>query len=171
MKQARRSSGPDYDCQKPWPEGCGVQCGDKGIVFSKKGNYTTAFFEAFPDEPLTFIRGQGETVEDAENNAWEQFQRVLSCPGHEFERRGYTNGAGFCKHCGFFKSECYEPTTTCLICGKPTNYSPDIDRNWYCEEHAHLKPKEKQTFIDETIREWASDIEAMKLALEEDFQS
>jgi len=47
-KLARRSVGPSYVCLKPWPESCFVQCGDKGIVMSQEGNYTTAFFEAFP---------------------------------------------------------------------------------------------------------------------------
>ena len=170
MKQARRSFGPSYDCQKPWPDGCSVQCGDKGLVLSQKGNYTTAFFEAFPDEPNTFIRGEGATVEEAENDAWEQLERFRACPNHEFERRGYKNGAGFCKHCGLFKSKCFEPSTLCIVCQKPTNYSPDIDGNWWCEEHYHLKPEEKMTSVDKMVRQWAADIEEIKLSDEGDFQ-
>ena len=144
------SPGVDYPCDHPWPE-CFIQCGDSGLVFSKKGNYTTAFFEAFPRDPDTFIRGQGKTIKDAENDAWEQWERVRGCPGHEFERRGYENGAGFCKHCGFFKSKAFPPSNKCCICGEPTYYTHDIDKNWYCEDHADQKPKEKWTKIDEMI--------------------
>jgi hypothetical protein len=28
MKKARKSFGDPYDCQKEWPEDCGVQCGE-----------------------------------------------------------------------------------------------------------------------------------------------
>ena len=123
-----------YVCAFAWPEDCFVQCGDNGFVFTQKGgmqaalsdpvaakqavdailgltppeeapdHYRTAFFEAAPKSPDTFIRGEGTTIEDAEKDAWDQWQRVRGCPGHEYETRGYTNGAGFCRHCGLFSS-------------------------------------------------------------------
>lgn len=123
---AGRSFGPPYECVKPWPEGVTVQCGDHGVVFTKgtldrivtdppgvlesvasieaggTGGYTTAFFEAFPDD--TFIRGEGSTVAEAEASAWEQYQRHQACEEHEWETRGYTNGAAFCARCGKFSS-------------------------------------------------------------------
>lgn len=95
-----------------WPEDCYVQWGGQGVVLAKKesgGCYYTAFFEAFPKNPKTFIRGEGATVAEAEQSAFQKFKRYLACPGHEFERRGYTNGAGFCKHCSLFKSNAFEP--------------------------------------------------------------
>lgn len=123
----------DYACLKTWPQDCMVQCGGRGLVFpgghlekvlSKKtkdplkgltdaiadtDTYETAFFEAFPNNPSTFIRGEGKTIEDAEASAWKQFQKFSACKGHEYEKRGYKNGAGFCKNCGMFKSKVFEP--------------------------------------------------------------
>ena len=73
MKKARRTGHPAYECQKPWPESCFVQCG--GYMASEKTdpdkNYRTAFIEAFPkDENVnTFIRANAETIEEAEEKA------------------------------------------------------------------------------------------------------
>lgn len=95
-----------------WPEDCFIQWGGQGLVFRHEkegGCYTTAFFEAFPNDPKTFIRGEGASIEEAEKSAFKQFEHFRACPGHEFERRNYTNGAGFCKHCGLFKSDAFEP--------------------------------------------------------------
>ena len=162
MKTARRSFGEPYQCKYPWDDNCFVQCGDNGIVISKniqkcldsenpigfiKNNtsYITAFFEAFPNNPKTFIRGKGKSVEEAEKNAWERLQTHLACKSHEFERRGYTNGVGFCKHCGLFKSKIFEPLTRCCICDIPTFYSVDSKDNWYCEDHKKDIPEENKT--------------------------
>jgi hypothetical protein len=124
-----------HTCAYPWPADCKVQCGDKGLVFGKSKSYTTAFFEAFPVNPATFIRGEGSTIQEAENQAWEKFQRQAACTNHEFERRGYRNGVGFCKHCGLYKSSVFEPSEKCYVCGKPTFYIADKNGNFYCEEH------------------------------------
>jgi hypothetical protein len=183
MKQARNSFGKPYDCKKEWPDDCFVQCGDTGIVFGRSGSlenvmtadnvlgalseeivdektYTTAFFEAFPKEPNTFIRGEGKNVEEAEENAWNDFQKFSLCDKHEFEKRGYKNGAGFCKHCGMFASDAFEPENKCIICGKPTYYTNDIDDNWYCEEHDNLMPEDKKP-------EWKKRHERLKKYMEE----
>lgn len=130
-KYARKSFGEPYLCKQDWAEDCFVQCGGDGIVFSQGGfqeimfsdnpieslakesakptTYRTAFFEAFPRNPDTFIRGEGKTIEEAEEKAWNKLQKYLACTGHEFEKRGYTNGAGFCKHCNMFASKVFEP--------------------------------------------------------------
>ena len=126
-----------YDPVEAWPEDCMVQWGGSGVVLSKDGCYDTAFFEAFPRDPNTFIRGEGATVRDAEASAFRQFQRFQGCPQHEYERRGYTNGAGFCKHCGMFGSKVFEPTETCTDCGKKTFYHRKPDKSgWQCEDCA-----------------------------------
>jgi len=128
---ARKSFGEPYLCVREWPEDCFVQCGGNGIVvghgsfeemllstdplkalgdeIKKPTSYRTAFFEAFPRNPDTFIRGEGKTIEEAEEQTWLKFQKYLACKGHEFEKRGYRNGAGFCKHCGMFGSKVFEP--------------------------------------------------------------
>lgn len=122
-------SSEPYACKKDWPEDCFCQAGSSGIVFTghsmaevfvdknpdalaevagaligvdPPSSYRTAFFEAFSQEPDTFLRGEGKTVEEAEEQAWKQFERIRACAGHEMEKRGYTNGGGFCKNCDLF---------------------------------------------------------------------
>jgi len=151
-----------YPCKKPWPEDCFVQCGDSGVVFTGEGSlenvltntdtaqelidgvildkpiqashYRTAFFEAFPRNPDTFIRGEGGTIEEAEEKAWNRLQKISNCSGHEYEKRGYKNGAGFCKHCGLFTSNVFEPDEECYLCGAKTYYGQTHDKQWYCED-------------------------------------
>ena len=128
-----------------WPDDCVVQWGSNGIVFSRKdGNhYKTAFFEAFPHNPATFIRGEGATIAEAEASAFRKFERYQACSSHEFEKRGYRNGAGFCKHCDLFESKAFEPWELCVSCGKPTFWHIDGDKV-YCEEHV---PQEYRDYL------------------------
>jgi hypothetical protein len=164
MKTARMSFGKDYQCKFEWEDDCFVQCGSSGIVLGKGSlqdvfdaenplkalgeaaadnkSYVTAFFEAFPKEPQTFIRGEGESVEEAEKSAWEQYQKFKNCLEHEFERRGYDNGGGICKHCGMFKSDAFPPAHNCKVCNIPTCFTYDINKVWYCEEHSESIPEE-----------------------------
>lgn len=87
---------PDQD----WPEDCTVQWGGNGLVMSRKGNYKTAFFEAFPNGP-GFFRGEGETIEDAESQCFEKFERFTNCE-HSWGRGSYLNGGTTCRHCKAF---------------------------------------------------------------------
>lgn len=163
-KLARRSgfggNSSPYVCQKPWDADCVVQCGDRGIVFQKGTmadslldpatalkqvvaptvpHYRTAFFEAFPNRPLEcFIRGEGKTVEEAEADAWAQFERVCACPADHtleasFEKRGYTNGGGFCRTCRQFKGKAFAPWEPCVECRTLTFWSQDAQGAWVCE--------------------------------------
>lgn len=89
------------DAQHPWPEDIYIQGGKNGLVFSRQENYRTAFVEVFPEDPPTFVRGEGATVAEAEDQAWASYQRLLSCPGHgDWDRRNYRNGAALCGRCG-----------------------------------------------------------------------
>lgn len=108
----------DHPVRHPWPEEVYVQGGDHGVVFSCSGEeppYGTAFVEAFPGD--TFLRGEGVTIVEAEDKAWEQYQRYRNCDGSlkfgewhgPYERRSYTNGAGFCTRCGIWMSGVFEP--------------------------------------------------------------
>ena len=117
-----------------WPEKCTVQWGDK--------HQNEWFWEAFPINPQTFIRGEGPTLEAAELDAWNQLQKYMACPGHEFERRGYTNGAGFCKHCNMFQSHVFEPDQPCVNCGDKNGYGYDNQNRWWCKDCWHKMPKE-----------------------------
>lgn len=127
-----------YALRHPWPDDCFVQGGDAGLVMRRGGgSYRTAFVEVSPSDPKTFIRGEGATLAAAEDAAWGKLQRILACPGHEFETRGYTNGAGFCRHCGMFASGVFdvaEVGNPCTVCGTKTNWS-QVAGAWYCEEH------------------------------------
>lgn len=134
-----------YTCQYDWDKDCIVQGGDSGIVFSKKGNYKTAFFEVFPKGLDSYFRGEGITIEVAEKNAWEKYQKVVLCEGHEFERNGYTNGVGYCKHCGLRKDNAFEPDQYCEVCGQPTNYTMSKSKKWYCENHRESIPDNDKT--------------------------
>lgn len=180
---ARRSFGPEYECQKEWPENCFVQCGGSGIVFTEgsfaetfsdqkksieaigavlgkdppKGSYRTAFFEAFPRDPSCFLRGEGITVEEAEEKTWIKWQKILSCPAHEFERKGRDDGYAYCRHCPY-SGTFLEPTTTCKKCGIPTQHAQDALDNWYCLTHFYDLDYEKDVANEKLF--WESAREA-----------
>ena len=97
-----------------WPDDCQVQWGRQGMSFERapgEGGMMrlVAFFEAIPADGDTFVRGEGATLEEAEDAAFASYQRYWACPGHTPEKRGYKNGAGFCSRCGLFISGAFEP--------------------------------------------------------------
>ncbi len=165
IKYASRSFDKPYACLKSWPEDCSVQCGGTGIVLpsnslgkvlfsdkplenlavaaSDKESYITAFFEAFPRNPNCFIRGEGKTIEEAEAEAFNKFQKILSCQGHEFEPRGRKDGYGFCKHCSLSMSGVLPILNKCCKCKEPTNCATDDKGRYYCKRHAKARPKSK----------------------------
>lgn len=169
----------------PWPSNCHIQGGGDGLVMrggsmeevlgnqdkalevvgamlgSKEdpdGSYRTAFFEAFPREPDTFIRGEGRTVEDAEDSAWAQFQKYASCRRHEFERRGYHNGAGLCRHCGMFGSKVFITTDTpCSSCGDDLAahmYGNDAHGKPHCKACSMKLPEEQKGYTQKMVERW-----------------
>lgn len=105
----------DAEARHPWPEDVHVQGGKRGLVVVRSGggSYRTAFVEAFITG--TFLRGEGSTVEEAEDACWEKYQRVLMCDGTgrphgPFEPRHYENGSGFCTRCGGWFTNVCEPS-------------------------------------------------------------
>ena len=74
-----------------------VQWGSGGLVFSKSGNYTTAFFEVFDKSDVCtgFVRGEGKSIADAERQCFEKFNKYRACDHGPFSRRGYRNGGGY----------------------------------------------------------------------------
>lgn len=168
---ASRSVGEDVECKMPWPEDCKVQCGARGVVLSEKGNYRTAFFEAFPRNPNTFIRGEGTTIEEAERACWEKLEKYRAChldhtDPENFDRRGYTNGAGFCKECGFFGSGIFEPSEECCQCGAKTFHSQDNQQRWWCETCSDSMPEEFWSDVQRMIRESPMMEEMRKMRLQ-----
>lgn len=123
-----------------------IQGGRTGIVFSAKGNYRTAFIEFFPAED-SMLRGEGKTIEEADEDLWAKLAKQNACPGHEYEPRNYQNGAGFCKHCNKFKSKCFTAEDLgqfCRECGVPTGvkdgrYFP-ATKDFACPEHDPIEP-------------------------------
>lgn len=134
--KARTTFGEDYDCKYEWD--CFCQAGGHGVVFSQHGAYGTAFFEAFPQHPKCFLRGEGTTIEEAEEECWKKYQKVLTCD-HEMERRGRTDGYGYCKHCSY-SARVFEPLTKCCKCGTPTAYASDNRHHHYCKKCSRTMP-------------------------------
>jgi hypothetical protein len=100
----------DYSPRHNWPGDTLVQWGGNGVVLGQK-SYTTAFFEAFPDEGTTaggFIRGEGKTIAEAEDDAFARFAKEASCR-HLWGREHYTNGGQLCRHCRAFRCREVKP--------------------------------------------------------------
>lgn len=118
---------PDYTPVCAWPDNCMVQWGH-GIVPA------VTFFEAFP--PGTFIRGEGETIAEAEQKAFAQYEREFDCQhvwGRHHHRRGtYLNGAGWCRKCGAFRGRMFREVVVLGHWRKPL-------RRW---ERDHLESEE-----------------------------
>ena len=95
----------DYTPRHNWPGDTLVQWGGKGVVLGRN-SYSTAFFEAFPDKSLTtaggFIRGEGATIADAEDDAFAKFTKENSC-NHLWGREHYRNSGQLCRHCRAFR--------------------------------------------------------------------
>lgn len=127
LKTARRSGfdgvTDPYPCKLPWPADCFVQCGGAGIVLGEPVLRKTAFFEAFPKDPNTFLRGEGDTVEAAEASCWKWFEKTRACP-HDWERHGEGSTTGKCELCRIVVGNIFEPNQKCSICGAPTDFSP-----------------------------------------------
>lgn len=105
---------------------------------SPSRGYRTAFMEIFEQGTFGFLRGQGPDLPAAERSVWAKWMKFKNCVGHEFTRTSpggeeYRNGLGFCKHCGFSKSECFEPLERCSVCDKPTFHSRR-DGKWFCAD-------------------------------------
>lgn len=138
--KAKKGFGGEYDCQQSWPEDTFVQCGDSGLVLgdSEDTSYLTAFFEAFPKDPKTFIRGEGKDLAEAELSAFNKFLKIKACDEHDYTRHGNSEHAN-CTKCGLFTSHYFEPTHTCSVCNKENvnYYTPndDFKVTYFCREH------------------------------------
>jgi hypothetical protein len=95
---------------------------------------TPYYIEVFPTNPSTMITGRGQNLMEAETAAWNRYIKTIGCNNHEWEKRGYRNGAGFCIHCNLFQSKVFEPSENCHLCNIPTFYTHYL--HFYCETHA-----------------------------------
>lgn len=125
------------------------------------GHYRTAFFEAFPENPGCFLRGEGKTIEEAEESCWMQYQRVAACEQHDFDRRDRRDGYGFCRKCGM-GAMFAAPLDLCTVCSSPTYFAHDADGKPYCEAHVEFCPEDKRTgtwrLLAELKRSSAADV-------------
>lgn len=139
----------------PWPEGTFLQAGEKGLVFLKNGrNYKTAFVEGSNDQ-VSFFRGEGETISEAETKAWEKYLTYTTCQEHVWETRGYTNGGGFCANCGKFGSKVFtgeQLNQYCDVCNVGTTWGNTLNKQkvliWGCQEHLKSLEKEYIQFLE-----------------------
>lgn len=144
-----RTVGP-YQALHPWPEETTVSA-SKGIasrrdpVTGKRIPYQTLFMEVYPPG-AAFIRGEGETPEACENEAWAKYQVALHCTDgsgtHDWEPRNYHNGAGFCSRCNTFGSQVFTAEQLgqfCTVCQAPTMWHSEKNDEgqllFTCEEH------------------------------------
>ena len=170
-----------YECRQNWPQDTFCQGGGDGVVFQegsiedslkdtnealdtistvlgasgKKKHYRTAFFEAFPKNPSCFLRGEGKNIEEAELNAWKKWEQILACKSHDFDRKGRTDGYGYCKHCplaGTF----LDPLTKCIKCSCPTTDSQDKNNNYYCYQHYYELPSNDQIVVSNELTKYMS---------------
>jgi hypothetical protein len=144
-----------YFVKHEWPDDAYLQGNDYGIVLSKN-SYETAFFEVFPKNPKTFIRGEGKTLEEAETQAWKFYQKIINCSKHDFVRRDESNH-GICKNCNLFMTEIFETCKKCPNCNKEAYFfyqNPETkDEKYYCLEHffEKLEIHYKDTFKNKKI--------------------
>jgi hypothetical protein len=130
-----------YKIKCNWAHDWTYSVGNDGLVICKNADsYTTAFFEIYPRNPDCYLRGEGDTIEEAEIEAFGKWIKILSCRKHDWERRGRKDGYAFCKHCNL-SGTYLEPLSKCKICKKTTNYDSDKNENHYCKKHASNIPK------------------------------
>jgi hypothetical protein len=139
----------DFDWGKTF-----IQGGESGIVISHRRNYSTAFFEAFPkiDGMGTFIRGEGESIKEAEKACWEKYQRMSECKKHDWSRHVYgtlrDDGYAQCIKCKMCTSDALLPTTTCKVCGKPTNKSTGDEYICYTHYFESSEDENLKKYLD-----------------------
>lgn len=126
-----------YVTQFNWAD-IGIQGGERGVVIGSRGARRTAFFEAFPTigSVGTFIRGEGDSIKDAEADAWAKYTKQTACEDHEWSRvfkgNERTDGYAICTKCGL-KGKALEPLTKCHICDSPT--TKEFNDKHICLEH------------------------------------
>lgn len=105
-------------------------------------------FSAFPNQ-YVFKAESLVSAEDAETKCWDKYQAAKPrlcthdhSDGANCDRREYRNGCGFCRHCGHFCANVFDPLEVCVNCGRATYWTHDKNGGWWCRECAHLIPRE-----------------------------
>lgn len=124
-----------------WPMDSKSQCG--GGVIDNIGK--EVFFEVYIKNPNTYVRGTGESVQAAEQMAWEKWTTFKNC-AHKFKRKFEHSTVGICECCGMNVYDMYEPDSECSVKGCNHNQCSQtntIDGSVYCHTHYIQKMKEK----------------------------
>lgn len=131
-----------------------IQGGESGLVLDGKDSYNTAFIEVFPtiNGYSTFIRGEGKTMRDAEEEALQKVKRMEACKTHDFERKDRKDGSATCKKCKLFSSTALPPLTTCAICKTPTK--KEFKNGHICIDH-YYEMDVKEAILEKEERQKA----------------
>jgi hypothetical protein len=127
----------EYAPTQPWLDDTYVQWGDSGLVINTTDStksYKTAFFEAFPAKPclIGFLRGEGETLADAEKDCFEKYDRATHCD-HQWGRKHYRNGGMLCYKCKQFTAKMVGPVVTLGEWKTPINKWDTHTLEWLAE--------------------------------------
>lgn len=107
---------------------------------NKKYSEGQVYMEIFTEtsNAKTYDASYGNDFEECEEKLWNKYQSYLHC-NHEYIRESpkgihYSDGTGFCKHCGMMKINALKPESICEKCGKPATLIQLVDGKNVCEE-------------------------------------
>ncbi|MEU6263700.1 hypothetical protein [Saccharopolyspora shandongensis] len=110
-----------------------------------------------------FIRSEGQTPAECEDSAWAQYQHALDCTDgtgrHDWESRGYRNGAGFCSRCNTVDPQVFTGEQLgqhCRVCQTGTTCHWETDEatgqvSFLCADHC--PPLEGPALDDEAVEQ------------------
>lgn len=136
-----------------WPLDSKAQCG--GGVIDNIGK--EVFFEVYINTPNTYVRGTGESLQAAEQMAWEKWTSFKDCD-HKFKRKFEHSTLGICECCGMTVYDMYEPDSECSVSDCNHNQcsqTNSIDGSVYC--HIHYIEKMRKKIEDKSTND--SDVE------------
>lgn len=139
-----------YSISCAWPEGTSIQ-GGRVLREGEDGLQHDLHFVEVSTPPHGYFRAEAPTMAAAEQAAFARYQLSAQCPGHEWQARGYTNGAGFCRHCGVFGSNVLTGEQLgqhCHTCGVGTTYGQ-------YSTHAYWDAQRFQVINPGPREEWA----------------
>lgn len=121
-----------YECKKEWDDNCKIQCGtNKFHMVESLPVYYNAFFEVFIDDD--YIRGEGETLEIAEENAFKKLEKMKKCVNHTYKEIENTRNLK-CTKCYHVLANSIKPKTVCDVC-KKAHSGLQFQNKKYCIAH------------------------------------
>jgi len=140
----------DYELKKRWRKGFEfhIEYGSISSLGYKLGYDFSACFNEY------VFKKSALTIEEAELLTYQDYRKKLprlckknhKC-SRNCDRRGYTNGCGFCKTCNLFVSNIFSIEQFCHGCKERTNWhslydlDESIPRQWWCEKCYETLPE------------------------------